>query len=363
MKIGLVIYGSLDTPSGEHIYDQMVAGRLQEEGDEVEVISLPWQSNYALRLADNLAEETFERLRDASFDLLLQDAVCHSSLFHLNRRLHKHAKYPIIAIVQHLRSCEPYPFWQSRFYHEVERHYLATADGFIFSGPMIQNMVEEIINDRRPAVVACPAGDRLGQTSTREQITRRVRENGPLRVLFVGNLIPRTGLHILLDALIRLKPSSWHLTIAGSAAIDRVYARLIADLLQTNHLLDCVTHTGFLDSSRLVIRYASSHVLVSPSLYEGFGIPCLEGMSFGLPVIAGTVGAIRELVTHGADGFLIPHGNAAALAKHLQVLIDDRDMLLGMSLAARARFDAQPTWEQSTGLIRRFLQAWPDQPV
>ncbi|MBN1428883.1 MAG: glycosyltransferase family 4 protein [Anaerolineae bacterium] len=355
MKIGLVTYGDLDIIPGEYLYDRMIADRLQDEGNQVDVIILPWQDRYALRLADNLAEETFERLRDIPFDLLLQDERCHPSLFHLNRRLRSHAQYPIIAIVHRLRAGEPGSIWQNRLYGAVERRYLESADGFVFSSQTTQRRVVTMVKDQRPSVLAYPAGDRLEQTITPDKIAARAHETGPLRILFVGNLVPRTGLHLLLDALARLSPSSWHLTIAGSGAADRRYARSIADRLRQNNLLKQVTHVGMLDGARLILRYADSHVLTTPSSYEGSGIPYLEGMSFGLPVIAGTAGAIGEIVTHGLDGFLIPNGNIDALAGYLQSLVDDRDKLLAMSLAARARFDAHPTWSQSTRLIYEFL--------
>ena len=358
MKIGLVIYGSLDTHSGEQIYDRMVVSRLREEGSEIEIIALPWQSNYVLRLANNLAEEIFERLRDTHFDLLLQDEACHPSLFRLNQRLRNHVKYPIVAIVHRLHSGKTRSAWQNRFYREVERRYLESVDSFVFASQTIKSMVEGIIKGKRPAVVAYPAGDRLGQAITPDRIAVRAAESGPLRVLFIGNLIPHTGLHILLDALEQLTSSSWHLTIAGSAAVDRQYAQSIANRLQQCCLLKQTTHSGPLDGARLILRYASSHVLVTPSSFEGSGLPYLEGMSFGLPTIAGKAGAICEIVTHGLDGFLIPCGDADALTGYLQTLIDDRDKLLDMSLAARSRFDSHPSWAESTGLIHQFLQTY-----
>jgi glycosyltransferase involved in cell wall biosynthesis len=95
-----------------------------------------------------------------------------------------------------------------------------------------------------------------------------------------------------------------------------------------------------------------------PSSYEGFGIAYLEGMAFGLPAIATTAGAAGEIVTHGKDGYLISPGDSHALAEHLLQLAMDRQLLLAMSLAARERFLAHPTWEQSGETIREFLLDW-----
>ena len=59
------------------------------------------------------------------------------------------------------------------------------------------------------------------------------------------------------------------------------------------------------------------HLLAVPSSYEGFGIVYLEGMHFGLPAIAGTDGAAKEIITHGQNGFLVRPGNPQALAHHI----------------------------------------------
>jgi len=78
-------------------------------------------------------------------------------------------------------------------------------------------------------------------------------------------------------------------------------------------------------------------------------------MSFGLPAIGTTSGGASEIITHHQDGFLIEPGDASFLAELLQALQRDRPLLAEMSLAARARFLAHPTWEQSAEVARKFL--------
>ena len=56
----------------------------------------------------------------------------------------------------------------------------------------------------------------------------------------------------------------------------------------------------------LAARCAASHLLTVPSSYEGFGIVYLEGMQFGLPAIAGSDGAAKEIITHGQMAFWFP---------------------------------------------------------
>jgi glycosyltransferase involved in cell wall biosynthesis len=95
-----------------------------------------------------------------------------------------------------------------------------------------------------------------------------------------------------------------------------------------------------------------------PSSYEGFGIVYLEGMHFGLPAIAGTAGAAKELVHHGHNGFLVPPGDAAALSRRISLLMEDRELLKRLSLAAQRSAAAHPTWNESAARGRAFLQSF-----
>ena len=112
MRIGLVIYGSLETVSGGYIYDRMLIEHLRHQGDQVEIISLPWR-DYGRHLIDNLSWSLYRRLRCASFDVLLQDELNHPSLLGLNHWLRNRVRYPILAIVHHLRCNEARSAWQN----------------------------------------------------------------------------------------------------------------------------------------------------------------------------------------------------------------------------------------------------------
>ncbi|MCA9972659.1 MAG: glycosyltransferase, partial [Anaerolineales bacterium] len=157
MRIGLVIYGRLDTRSGGYLYDRQLVAHLRAQGDTVDVISLPWQ-NYGRHLLHNLAPTMHRRLHAARYDLLLQDELNHPSLFWLNRRLH--GRFPLISIVHHLRSREARPAWQNALYRAVERAYLRTVDGFICNSHTTRRTVAALAPGR-PTCVALPAGDRF----------------------------------------------------------------------------------------------------------------------------------------------------------------------------------------------------------
>ncbi len=354
MRVGLIIYGSLQTVSGGYLYDRKLVASLQEHGDEVEIFSQPWRA-YPRRLTDNLSPSFLRRLRQAPLDLLLQDELNHPSLFWLNRRLRPTARYPIVSIVHHLRSQEARPAWQNQLYRLIERRYLASADGFICNSAASLRAVADLVGDDRPAVVAPPAGDRWPDVPSRAQIEARAHLPGPLRLIFIGNLIPRKGLRTLLQAFSRLPEGAATLTVVGDPALDPTYAATCRRQAKAAGLGLTVKFRDSLADDELANELRNHQVLAVPSSYEGFGIVYLEAMGFGLPAIGAAAGGAGEIIRAGENGFLIPPGDAAALAACVERLSADRDLLATMSLAARRSFEAHPTWAQTTVAIRRFL--------
>jgi glycosyltransferase involved in cell wall biosynthesis len=345
MRAGLVIYDALDTVSGGYLYDRRLVDYLRRQGDSVEIISLPGR-RYGRCLTDNLAADLPARLA-GDFDVLLQDELCHPSLAWANGLFARRA--PVVAIVHHLRWCEARPRWQNALYRSVERRYLRSVDGFIFNSQTTQRAVESLVGGGRPRVVATPGGDRLAAPAADEP----ERWDGPLRLLFAGNLIRRKGLHTLLAALAVL-PVEWRLRVAGRAA-DPAYAWRMAARAARPPLAGRVAWCGPLSDAALAAEMAAAHLMVVPSDYEGFGIVYLEGMAFGLPAIATTGGAAAELISDGVNGYLIAPGDTAALAERLLTLANDRARLAQMSAAARARFARWPAWDDSCAAIRAFL--------
>ncbi|GAB4505375.1 MAG: hypothetical protein Fur0043_23700 [Anaerolineales bacterium] len=347
MHIGLVIYGSLDTLSGGYFYDRKLVAYLRGQGDTVEIISLPWR-NYTAHLSDNL------RFRlPPDFDLLIQDELNHPSLLSANARLRS---YPVISLVHHLRCSEPRFAWQNRFYRLVEKRYLQSVDGFLFNSQTTKSVVSSILQSRLgPNLVAYPPTDRFGYPMTEAEVVARARETGPLRIVFLGNLIRRKGLHTLLKA-VSFQPSAFQLDVVGSLTVEPGYARKMQEKAQAGGLGARVRFHGPLDQEALAERLRAAQVLVVPSAYEGFGIVYLEGMAFGVPAIGTTAGAASEIIQDGETGYLVPPDAAVQLAERLAMLAEDRALLADMSVRALERYRQQPAWEETAGNIRRFLQ-------
>ncbi len=346
MKIGLVIYGSLNTLSGGYMYDRKLVEYLRAQGDTVEIISLPWR-NYGSHLIDN-----FSFKLPANFDILIQDELNHPSLVGANRGEHP---YPIISLVHHLRCSELRPKWQNDLYRIIEKKYLQSVDGFIFNSQTTKGVVNGLIVHEKPSVVAYPPTDRFGEAISEEEIkSRATRET--LRILFLGNVIERKGLHTLLEAVGNQK-SKVKLNVIGSLTPEPEYVKRLQTYVSTNNLSSFVYFHGALDNEPLIEMLKQTHVLIVPSSYEGFGIVYLEGMGFGLPAIGTTAGAAGEIIEHGKTGYLIKPNDSKALATHISQLAADRGLLSQLSINARNRYAQQPSWNETANQIRNFLQS------
>ena len=357
MRIGLIVYGSLQQPSGGYLYDRQLVAELRRRGHRVDVISLPWR-NYFLHLTHNFSRSFIENLRARKLDLLLQDELNHPSLFLLNDRLKRELSIPIVSIVHHLRSSERHPALFKGLYRAVERRYLRSVDAFIFNSFTTRRVVKSLLGRLPRHIVAQPAGDRLRPRISLAALRARAAQPGPLRVLFLGSLIPRKAPHLLLEALRLLPPGTATAVLAGSDTAAPQYARA----LQADGL-GSVTIAGHLGEAQLAHTLRSSHVLALPSSYEGYGIAYLEAMGFGLPCIGTRAGAAGELIRHGQNGFLIQPGDARQLARYLLRLQRDRRLLLRQAKAALRRFSQHPTWRQSMARAADFLSLYNLRPT
>ncbi len=366
MRLGLVLYGSLGTVSGGYLYDRQLVASLRSRGVEVEIISLPWR-DYLRHLGDNLSARLLERLAGLDVDVLLQDELNHPSLFWLNERLRQRLRqrlralgtpFPLVAIVHHLRCSEIHPAWENRLYRRIERRYLRSVDAFIYNSQATRATVESVaaVSPDCPCLVAYPAGDRFDPDIQNDEISQRALLPGPLRLLFLGNVIPRKGLHTLLQALRTLPGEAWRLSVAGSLDLDPDYVHSVRRQAEEAGLMGRIAFLGYLPDGELPPLLRSHQLLVVPSSYEGLGIVYLEGMGFGLPAIATAGGGAVEVVTHGRDGFLVSPDNMGKLAHHIGELWRNRQELRHMSLAARARYLRHPTWEQIGEQIYSFLK-------
>lgn len=162
--------------------------------------------------------------------------------------------------------------------------------------------------------------------------------------LFVGTLEPRKNLRRLLEAYASLDPivrKQTLLVIAGGKGWGN---EDMVSLVHSLDLTDSVRLMGYVNEEQLATLYAHARFLAMPSLYEGFGLPLVEAMSFGVPVLTSSCSSLPEVA--GDAGMLVDPYNTNSIAMGLlQMLKDDE---FRNELAARSRLNASRfSWEKA----------------
>lgn len=182
----------------------------------------------------------------------------------------------------------------------------------------------------------------------------RRREQLPDRfILHVGTLQPRKNIPTLLRAFRHLAHPSLHLVLVGGkgwmhSEIDEHIEQL--DLTGRVHF------PGYVADAALPFWYAAAEALVYPSLYEGFGLPIVEAMACGTPVIAADTSSLPEAA--GDAALLFPVMDAAALADSLNRLLADgalRERMRQRGFAQAAHFSWRAAGERQAAAYRKAL--------
>lgn len=161
---------------------------------------------------------------------------------------------------------------------------------------------------------------------------------GPVRVLFLGQLGQRKGAGDLIDALAAPDVSAlpWQATMAGDGDIE-IYRRHAAE----RGLANRIHFTGWVDQPEVRRHLAEADVMVLPSYAEGLPLSVLEGLANALAVIATPVGAIGEVIEDGVGGLLVPPGDVPALAQALERVIRDEGLRARLATNGRARWERE----------------------
>jgi glycosyltransferase involved in cell wall biosynthesis len=215
----------------------------------------------------------------------------------------------------------------------------------------------------------------------------------PGRLLYVGRISPEKGIHVLLEAFERVRaahptcqlrmigqpellPYSFVVGPSRDALVSELSGfyrptptgRLAHGLLfgRSSYLralrstLSPETHAaaefaGGLPHAELPECYRAADVFVFPSVWEeAFGVPVIEAMACGLPVVATRGGAFREIVEEGQTGLLVPRGDAAALSDAICQLLADPEGAAAMGQRGRARVLERFSWDRLSDMLEAY---------
>ncbi len=234
-----------------------------------------------------------------------------------------------------------------------------TATQIVTHSESVRREVIEHLQVSREKVIAIPAAARsvfrpLPPDQTIETRKRLGVEDEFL--LFVGTIEPRKNLIVLLNAyreLLRATELHPQLVIAGKKGwlTDSLFSSL-----RELGIEERVLFTGYLSDNDLCALYSSCRVFIYPSKYEGFGLPPLEAMACGAPVIASSIPSIREVT--GESARLVAPAGSDDLAHAIVTLLRDENERQRLSVAGLKRAQ-QFSWNHTAQLMLGvYHQAW-----
>ena len=211
------------------------------------------------------------------------------------------------------------------------------------------------VPDRKIDVIYNAIDERFGEPPSPEEIERvrdRYQLNAPY-VLYAGNIKPHKNLERLIEA--------FHMLRRGD--LEHVKMLIIGDEISKYATLRRAVHKyklhkhvrffGFVPDKTLAVLYRLARAFVFPSLYEGFGLPPLEAMASGTPVITSNLSSLPEVV--GDAALLIDPYDADAIADAMRRVLLDSDLREDLRLRGLRRV-AEFSWDRSVRRVREIYE-------
>ena len=235
-----------------------------------------------------------------------------------------------------------------------------SASMIITATEFVRREICEHLHVRADRVTVTPYAPRVGfQAVSAEQANQTKQRLGIENefILFVGTVEPRKNLLTLVRAFEQiLRQTSRRPQLVVVGAEGWLMEELFAFIKQSS-IGDRLLLTGYLDDDDLRALYSSCTVFVYPSIYEGFGLPPLEAMACGAPVIASNIATFQE--TLGSAAQLIEPSDVEALARSIVEILDDEDRRRALSrrgLEQAAKFSWERTAQLTLDVYREVLK-------
>jgi glycosyltransferase involved in cell wall biosynthesis len=195
-------------------------------------------------------------------------------------------------------------------------------------------------------VVEMPNGvdsERFRPREKKRELVERYKLEGKTVVLFVGNLQPFKGLHLLIDVMTSLRDNGIVLLVVGGGYGESEYRKTVKSRGLQEKVIFAGPQAQELD---LPFYYNLGDFLVLPSTHsESFGLVVLEAMASGLPAIVSSLPGPSQVVEEGRDGLIAKVGDAQDLKEKIVYLTREKEIRRNMGIAGREKVVKKYSWE------------------
>jgi len=350
MKIAFIIFGLADTRSGGFLYDKYLINRLIKRGHTVQIFSQK-EGGFLTQLMGNSRTLCTEILNYYP-DLIIEDELNHTSLFLINKKIKSKLEVPLLSIVHHLQSEEKINKIFKYVVKKIEFSFLLNLDGYIFNSSNTLNTVNRLLKKTVESYeIIYPGKNNL------PLLKRDPYKNGIVNLIFVGNIIPRKNIHLVLKVLNKFSEMSWQFNICGSDHYNPGYVRYLKTLAAGIEGDNQIIFNGRVPDELLSYMLSKADILIAPSEWEGFGISYIEAMRAGVIPIASNNGGAEEIIEDGIDGFLVSISSDKNLEDALLDLFSKPELVYKMAQEATLKAAEFPDWEETMDKAVEFLES------
>jgi glycosyltransferase involved in cell wall biosynthesis len=335
----------LATPTGGYRYDRRIIQELRLLGWQVDVANVGNAFPFPSQEQRATALSILSAVPDACPIVL--DGLAFGALPEAGKL---GSRTPLIALVhQPLALDAGLGAAQVRSFRQSERAALAAASRVVVTSEATARIVIADYGVPHHRINVVRPGNDPSSTAVGSN-------DGTVRLVSVGSVIPIKGYDLLIAALATLTDLPWHLTIAGDRGRDpKAAAQLDADI-EAYGLGERIELLGAVPPECINQLYLASDIFVLASRFEGYGMALAEAIAHGLPVVSTNVGAIPNTVPVGT-AILVPPEDAATLASAVRHLIENPHERQRLATNARATATQFPTWEESARLFAKAIEA------
>lgn len=302
--------------------------------------------------------------------------------------------HPAVKIVVHIHV-----EWLNLLPPRVARHQMRDVDLLVSCSEYLSEKTRRALPASSAKIKTLYNG--VDVDAFREEENPSPPQDREWRVLFVGRISPEKGIHVLVEAIQRLieDGENLHLDLVGPESVapfevivgisdsdmvsqlkafydttllakvrswlrkkfprrlgrlrDTTYAATLRSMVKGDGA-GRVRFVGSVPVDDLPRWYREADLLVQPSLYETFGMPVVEAMACGTPILATRTGGIPELIEDARIGSLVEPGNVHQLAEEIRRLLRNRTLRRHMGQEARKRAVGQFSWDKTVETLTQY---------
>ncbi len=247
------------------------------------------------------------------------------------------------------------------YYHYFLPLSIRKANRIIVPSQYVYSKVLEIFNIPSSKIVIIPEGvrsifSRNIESENKKLVIQRFQLPEEF-LLFVGTIEPKKNINLILDVFEKLSETYHQLGLVLVGKIGWKSKRL---LKRIDDLKRCcrIVMTGYVNSEDLAIIYNLAQLFIFPSFVEGFGIPPLEAMASGIPVVVSNCGAISEVI--GSAGIALDANDKLGFYQSIKKVLDQkayRQELVEKGLERIKLFSWKRTAEKTLEVYNRVLES------